>query len=111
MLHLILLALFFSTRSHHSFWAMDSEWVGGTQLDTVSTVWAATGCAAKAAAAAAKKRDRFMAQGSLDGLPSTVRLAVDGPGPDLPEFADRLVGELSAARQSFSWRPLNAGEP
>jgi hypothetical protein len=60
MLHFILPEVFFSSMSHHSFWAMLNEWVGGTQLDTVSTVCAATGPAASAANAARDNAERFM---------------------------------------------------
>jgi hypothetical protein len=60
MLHFILPAVFFSSRSHHSFCAMLSPCVGGTQLETVSTVCAPASGAARTAAAARERLMRFM---------------------------------------------------
>ena len=54
-LHFILPAVFFSSRSHHSFWAMLAVWVGGSQLDTVNTVCALAMPEVRAAAAAARE--------------------------------------------------------
>src|SRR3954454_23833399 len=91
MLHFILPVLVFSSRSHHSFWAMLMPWVGGNQVDTVRTVWADAEPAATAAAAARKNFRRFMRK-TPSGLPSNVRAAPLGHGPDLPGLADQAVG-------------------
>jgi hypothetical protein len=59
-LHFILPLVFFSSKSHQSFWETVSACVGGTQDDVVMTVCALTELAAKPSAARAARAFNLM---------------------------------------------------
>src|SRR5690242_4260293 len=86
MLHLILPEVFLASRSHHSFCAMLNACVGGTQLETVSTVCAAAGAQATVSVTARANSRRFIEQLLRESV--NVRPSNRRNGPDFPGFAD-----------------------